>query len=81
VENPDRDLQRMGQIRPHGERLARLLAGLTSASSDEKRRGIEAYFWMLEEFKVSVFAQELKTPIPISAKRLDKKAAELERMA
>ena len=28
--------------------------------------------WMLEEFRVSLFAQELKTSIPISAKRLEK---------
>jgi ATP-dependent helicase HrpA len=28
--------------------------------------------WMIEEFKVSLFAQELGTAYPISAKRLDK---------
>jgi ATP-dependent helicase HrpA len=35
---------------------------------------------MLEEFKVSVFAQELKTAIPVSAKRLDRKLKEIDRM-
>jgi len=31
--------------------------------------------WMVEEFKVSVFAQELGTAYPISAARLDKALA------
>jgi ATP-dependent helicase HrpA len=28
------------------------------------------YRWMLEEFRVSTFAQELKTSVPVSGKRL-----------
>jgi ATP-dependent helicase HrpA len=31
----------------------------------------DAYRWSLEEFRVSLFAQMLKTPYPVSAKRLD----------
>ena len=53
---------------------------LTPAVSQEKRLAIEDYFWMLEEYKVSVFAQELKTAIPISAKRLKDKLKQIERM-
>jgi ATP-dependent helicase HrpA len=34
---------------------------------------------MIEEFKVSLFAQELGTAYPISAKRLDKVLAAKER--
>ena len=30
------------------------------------------YRWMLEELRVSLFAQELRTPMPVSAKRLQK---------
>jgi ATP-dependent helicase HrpA len=33
--------------------------------------------WMLEELRVSVFAQELKTPMPVSVKRLQKSWAGL----
>ena len=36
--------------------------------------------WMIEEYKVSVFAQEIKTAFPVSAKRLEKKIHEIERM-
>jgi ATP-dependent helicase HrpA len=32
---------------------------------------LEEYRWMLEELRVSLFAQELKTSIPVSPKRLD----------
>jgi ATP-dependent helicase HrpA len=32
----------------------------------------EAFRWMLEEFAVSLFAQQLKTAIPVSAQRLEK---------
>jgi ATP-dependent helicase HrpA len=35
---------------------------------------------MVEEYKVSLFAQELKTPFPISRKRLENKVREIERM-
>jgi ATP-dependent helicase HrpA len=28
--------------------------------------------WMLEELRVSLYAQELKTPMPVSVKRLQK---------
>jgi ATP-dependent helicase HrpA len=33
---------------------------------------------MIEEFKVSLFAQELGTAYPVSEKRLDKKWREIE---
>ena len=29
------------------------------------------YRWMLEEFRVSLFAQQMKTRLPVSAKRLE----------
>jgi ATP-dependent helicase HrpA len=35
---------------------------------------------MIEEYKVSLFAQELKTAFPISKKRLEKKRQEIERI-
>jgi len=33
---------------------------------------LEAYRWMLEEYRVSLFAQEIKTRYPVSGKRLKK---------
>ena len=31
---------------------------------------LAAFRWMIEELRVSLFAQELKTPYPVSVKRL-----------
>ena len=60
--------------------LRRLTESLTVETSREKRRAVEAFFWLVEEYKLSVFAQEIKTPFPVSAKRLKEKAREIERM-
>jgi len=33
---------------------------------------LEQYRWLLEELRVSLYAQELRTPVPVSVKRLQK---------
>jgi len=76
----EKDRAKSKEIIKFSDGLNQLLKELSPAVSDEKRQAIEAYFWLIEEYKVSVFAQELKTPIPISAKRLDKKLKEIGRM-
>ena len=76
----EKDRAKSKEIMKFRDGLNQLLKELSPAVSDEKRQAIEAYFWLIEEYKVSVFAQELKTPIPISAKRLDKKLNEIGRM-
>ena len=40
---------------------------------------LEDFRWQLEELRISLFAQELKTPYPVSVKRLDKLWDELAR--
>jgi len=50
---------------------------VSALTSEEKKAAIDDLFWMIEEYKVSLFAQELKTHIPISPKRLEKKIAEI----
>lgn len=49
------------------ERRARELA--RSGVQDER---LNQFRWQLEELRVSLFAQELKTPLPVSVKRLEK---------
>ena len=78
--NPDKDREKEALVAPLKAVLIRNLPHITSGASPEKRRAFEEFFWMVEEYKVSVFAQELKTSIPVSAKRLDEKMRELERM-
>ncbi len=71
--DPARDAQRMAEVRAQDQRFARLLAerkGQQDARLQELR-------WLLEELRVSLFAQELRTPQPVSVKRLDKVWAQL----
>jgi ATP-dependent helicase HrpA len=76
----EKDRAKSTEIIKFSDGLNQLLKELSPAVSNEKRQAIEDYFWLIEEYKVSIFAQELKTPIPISAKRLDKKVKEIGRM-
>ncbi len=66
--DPARDAQRLAELRPIEQRYWRHLAerkGVADARLDEFR-------WLLEELRVSLFAQELRTPQPVSVKRLEK---------
>ena len=40
---------------------------------------VDEFNWMLEEFRISLFAQGQKTRFPISAKRLQKHLDDLEK--
>lgn len=75
----EKALAREAEVRDLVERF-KGVSQLTDHSSDEKRLALEEFFWWIEEYKVSLFAQELKTSVPISRKRLDARLAEIERM-
>ena len=38
---------------------------------------LDEFRWLLEELRISLFAQELRTPQPVSAKRLEKVWAQM----
>jgi ATP-dependent helicase HrpA len=76
----EKDRAKQKEIDPFSKSLNGLLDDLSDCASEEKRSAIEEYFWMIEEFKVSVFAQELKTAFPVSKKRLQDKLKQIERM-
>ena len=66
--DPARDATRLTELRPQEQRYWRLVAerkGAVDARMQELR-------WLLEELRVSFFAQELRTPQPVSVKRLEK---------
>ncbi len=71
--DPARDAARLGELRPLEQRWLRRLAELKGAGHAR----MEEYRWLLEELRVSLFAQELRTPQPVSTKRLDKVWAQL----
>ena len=73
--DPARDAARLAELRPHEQRYWRLVAdrkGQVDARMQE-------YRWMLEELRVGFFAQELRTPYPVSVKRLDKLWAQMQK--
>ncbi len=76
----DKDRGRQTQVAPFIEALQKMMAGMNETTSAEKRTAVEEFFWMIEEYKVSVFAQEVGTDGPVSAKRLRKLMGEIERM-
>ncbi len=78
--NFEKDRTKAEEIRFFTDSLNELLKGLSPDASEEKRAAVEEYFWLIEEYKVSVFAQELKTPVRVSKKRLEKRLREIERV-
>ena len=71
--DPVRDATKLAELRPQEQRYWRLVAerkGQVDARMQELR-------WLLEELRVSFFAQELRTPQPVSTKRLDKLWAQI----
>jgi len=78
--NFEKDRTKAQEIEIFTRSLNTLLQGLSPAVSERKKAAVEAYFWLIEEYKVSVFAQELKTPVRVSRKRLEEKLRKIERM-
>ncbi len=76
----EKDRSRETLVAPFVEQLKRMLQSMDSSTSAEKRAAVEAFFWTIEEYKVSVFAQEVGTDGPVSVKRLNKLIGEIERM-
>ncbi|MFZ3055265.1 MAG: DUF3418 domain-containing protein, partial [Smithella sp.] len=60
--------------------ISRLKDDISVDYPEEKKTLIEELFWMIEEYKVSLFAQELKTPYPVSPKKLNQLIEEIEKL-
>lgn len=78
--NFDKDRQKSQEVKHFSNALHVMLDNLSPDVSAQKRQAVEEFFWLIEEYKVSLFAQELRTALPISKKRLEKKMREIERM-
>jgi len=80
--DPEKDRAKAAQVEPWEEALARLEEEVAesgaSAPNEERRRAVEELRRMVEEFKVSLFAPEIRTAFPISAIRLARKVKEIE---
>ena len=65
----ERDLEQARSIRPLWQNALKL--------KDWREPKVAAYRWLIEELRVSLFAQELRTPFPVSVKRVTKAWEEL----
>jgi ATP-dependent helicase HrpA len=68
--DPERDAK-------HAQSIAELWKRYEERLDRQRKTGtvdprLEEFRWLLEELRVSLYAQELKTPFPVSYKRLDK---------
>ena len=69
-QNPARDEQHRSAIQSLWGHYEQRLARHRKAGIDDPL--LHEYRWLLEELRVSLFAQELRTPFPVSYKRLEK---------
>jgi ATP-dependent helicase HrpA len=67
--NPAADLKRLAEIAPFWNRYTAFTTRDKQPAHDPA--ALANYRWMVEEFRISLFAQELGTSAPASAKRLD----------
>jgi ATP-dependent helicase HrpA len=68
-----RDERLLAELRPLEQRWQRRVAELRGARDPR----LDEFRWQLEELRVGLFAQELRTPQPVSVKRLEKLWASL----
>jgi ATP-dependent helicase HrpA len=69
--NPQKDKLCMAEVAEHWQRYAAFLEKEGKHQLAQNSALME-YRWWIEEFRVSLFAQTLKTQVSVSAKRLDK---------
>jgi len=72
--NPSGDRAKEARVSPFWERYREAILG--KGPKIANRDAIAEYRWMVEEFRVSVFAPEVRAAVPVSEKRLEAKWAE-----
>ncbi len=72
-QDPERDARRAGQLAPYLKAVAALARGSPAAAA--------RFRWLVEEYRVSLFAQSLGTAEPVSPVKLDRELASLQQSA
>lgn len=73
--DPQRDQRLMAQMAPLLTQYQRAFVALKGAQDAQ----LQDFRWLLQELRVALFAQELRTPMPVSVKRLQKAWAAMSR--
>ncbi len=73
-----RDAKVQALVAPYEAFLRKLVAAADGEKADPERERLR---WMIEEYRLSLFAQDMKTLLPISAKRLDEQVLLAQREA
>jgi len=71
ADNPLKEEKKIMQMEKYTRHLPAFLSSLSMHSTPEKSSCVEEFFWLLEEYKISLFAPELKTMVKVSEKKLD----------
>lgn len=69
--NPQKDKLQLAEVAPHWQRLVNYLAKEGDYRLAQNNALLD-YRWWIEELRISLFAQTLKTQIPVSDKRMDR---------
>ncbi len=75
-DDPERDASRRRDI----ERLTVPLLRARAERRGQPDARLDEFGWMLQELRVSLFAQQLRTPMPVSVKRLERVWAAIIRL-
>ena len=75
VEDPKRDAARVVDMAP----LQNAWKRANAARKGRPDPALDSFRWLLEELRVALFAQQLKTPMPVSVKRLQRIWESLQR--
>ena len=66
-----RDQQRLRELTPFQQRWSERYQRMLKSGQHDPR--LEEIRWLIEELRISLFAQEVKTRVPVSLKRLEKR--------
>lgn len=72
--DPDRDARQFAAFVPLAQQYQRALSQRGGVNDPR----LAEFRWLLEELRISLFAQELRTPMPVSVKRLQKMWASMQ---
>ena len=78
-QDPGKDHRRALQVAPWAKTVLELSKGFPRNA--EHARRLDELRWLVEEYRVSVFAQELGTAQPVSEKKLEQKLGEIRTAA